>query len=537
MEVSPLQRILGLILAVSLILIDGARGQNEKRLTFKQWADGLNQMPQNRGKGLPDQKTLPLSSTEMERQMEGFFARQNAVCGQGPAWLEGKVPGELTVDGGPFFTFARRLVVPDKSEVFFHGDLHGDVHTLIAELQSLQGRYLDGFRILRPDVYFVFLGDYVDRGFYGVEVIYTLLRLHEANPDRVVLVRGNHENLDYNDSYQFYLEWYYKFGLLEGKKLYQRMQDLYARLPAVLYLGRGSDFLQCNHGGMEPGFRPGDLLEADPSVRYKGIRMLDRLAFFNQHPGLVREGFLREHDITEGEIPFWLKSEEVDAMGAVGFFWNDFTLIKGFRTRYHPGRSWVVGEEMTRALLQFDGRPKARVRGVFRAHQQTRDLSPIMRRLILSRGVYRHWQEADRDPKALVTSLSGVLERDQERSLVEGGVYTFNISPDSVYGTGCGFYFGTIGKLTLSGPFADWRLTIENTNMPLPAGIAPDTPYVNKSKLLDSRGRKIRPGKPVHKGSMGSEPDRWKTRIGVALILLLILAVAVAFELRPRRRG
>ena len=41
----------------------------------------------------------------------------------------------------------------------------------------------------------VFLGDYTDRGSYGVEVMYVLMRLKVENPDQVWMARGNHEDI------------------------------------------------------------------------------------------------------------------------------------------------------------------------------------------------------------------------------------------------------------------------------------------------------------------------------------------------------
>ena len=59
------------------------------------------------------------------------------------------------------------------------------------------------------------------------------------------------------------------------------------------------------------------------------------------------------------------------------------------------------------------------------------------------------------------------LEVTPQRPVVEGAVYTFNVSPDSVYGKGCGYTFDTFGILTLKKSFEDWRLRVENPMVPM----------------------------------------------------------------------
>ena len=54
----------------------------------------------------------------------------------------------------------------------------------------------EGFKLL-------FLGDYVDRGLFGVEVMAYLFALKINSPDSVYLLRGNHETQEMTTYYNF----------------------------------------------------------------------------------------------------------------------------------------------------------------------------------------------------------------------------------------------------------------------------------------------------------------------------------------------
>lgn len=66
------------------------------------------------------------------------------------------------------------------------GDLHGDLQSLAIILQK--SGFLDEFSSM-----IIFLGDYGDRGIESVEVYHVILYLKSQFPDRVILIRGNHE--------------------------------------------------------------------------------------------------------------------------------------------------------------------------------------------------------------------------------------------------------------------------------------------------------------------------------------------------------
>ena len=131
--------------------------------------------------------------------------------------------------------------------------------------------FLDGFQLARTNLYMVFLGDYTDRGMHGVEVLYTLFRLTAANPDRVHLTRGNHEDFRIASKYGFVDELRYKYGQQAN---ITKLMRAYDRMPVVYYVGNRADYLQMNHGGMEPGYNPRALLAADGSLR---LQLLGKL--------------------------------------------------------------------------------------------------------------------------------------------------------------------------------------------------------------------------------------------------------------------
>ena len=76
-------------------------------------------------------------------------------------------------------------LVKIRSPVTICGDIHGQFDDLM-ELFKIGGDC--------PEINYIFLGDFVDRGRNSIETFLFLIGLKLKYPSRVTLIRGNHES-------------------------------------------------------------------------------------------------------------------------------------------------------------------------------------------------------------------------------------------------------------------------------------------------------------------------------------------------------
>jgi serine/threonine-protein phosphatase 2A catalytic subunit len=142
-------------------------------------------------------------------------------------------------------------VQPVSLPVTVCGDIHGQFHDLI-ELFRIGGKC--------PDTNYLFMGDYVDRGYHSVETVSLLVALKVRYKHRITILRGNHESRQITQVYGFYDECLRKYG---SANVWKFFTDLFDYLPLTALI-EGKIF--CLHGGLSPSL---DTLD--------NIRQLDRV--------------------------------------------------------------------------------------------------------------------------------------------------------------------------------------------------------------------------------------------------------------------
>ncbi|BCU67697.1 serine/threonine phosphatase [Sulfolobales archaeon HS-7] len=215
----------------------------------------------------------------------------------------------------------------------------GDTHTAVDVTQHVLKSYGEWADKI------VFLGDYVDRGKSGVENLYLLLSSMIQFPDKIILLRGNHESRLTNEYYGFYDEVKEKYG--EDK--YELFEMVFSKLP---YAAVVNDYFMV-HGGIAKGL---EKVEQISELPYPDPIPEDPLAFqllWNDPRDMI-DGFL---DNVRGEGTYYFGRDVAEKFlrenGLRGIirghevadgFREDLEgrIVTVFSSRYHDGRSGIL---------------------------------------------------------------------------------------------------------------------------------------------------------------------------------------------------
>lgn len=133
----------------------------------------------------------------------------------------------------------QNILLEISPPVYVIGDLHGNLHDLLRIFTRIP-KY--GFKIL-------FLGDYIDRGSYSIEVITVILTLLCKFPDNVSVIRGNHEFPNVCQKNPFVDEIVHTY---KSEALFNRFQEVFCYMPLAAIIDK---VYFCVHGGIGPDLK------------------------------------------------------------------------------------------------------------------------------------------------------------------------------------------------------------------------------------------------------------------------------------------
>ncbi|EAY08407.1 protein phosphatase 4 catalytic subunit, putative [Trichomonas vaginalis G3] len=205
-----------------------------------------------------------------------------------------------------------------KSPITLCGDIHGQFYDLL-ELFSVGGH--------PPEQNFLFLGDYVDRGFYSTETFFLLLALKVRFPTKIFLIRGNHESAQVTQDYGFKEEIKRKYN---DESVYDLCLEVFNALPLAAVIDKE---VFCVHGGLSKDLHTvsqlneidrnaeppeyglfSDILWSDPDPTISGFEESQRGA------GYLFGGDVTAQFLKNNNLKFMCRAHQVAQDGYVNWF-------------------------------------------------------------------------------------------------------------------------------------------------------------------------------------------------------------------------
>ncbi|KAF3331249.1 serine/threonine-protein phosphatase 7 [Carex littledalei] len=230
----------------------------------------------------------------------------------------------------------------EGASVVVVGDVHGQLHDVIFLLEDA------GFP--GEDRFFVFNGDYVDRGAWGLETFVLLLAWKIFLPHRVFLLRGNHESKYCTSIYGFEQEIMAKYGD-QGQMVYRKCLRCFEGLPLASII---AGCVYTAHGGL---FRS---VTTAPPKKQKGKKKSRKIV--GNMSDAMKLGSFDELDRARRTVldPPWQGANLIPG----DVLWSDPSNKPGLSPNTDRGIGLLWGPDMTEEFLY-----KYQIKLIIRSHE------------------------------------------------------------------------------------------------------------------------------------------------------------------------
>ena len=253
------------------------------------------------------------------------------------------------------------LNIPATKNFTIVGDIHGQFYDLL-NIFAINGYPSE-------DNLYLFNGDFIDRGSFGVETIITLMAFKILYPNHFYMNRGNHEDISVNNRYGFQIEVIYdKYD----SEVYDCFSEFFRFLPLGHILNNKIIVL---HGGLfsKEGVTIDELKKLERGIDIPSEGLMTELLWSDPReekgwiPSDRGAGIFFGEDVTEkflneNNLKLLIRSHEVKMEGyeiqhsgkTITVFsapnYYDMTGNKGAIIQ-------VIGEEMELKFIQYDAVP------------------------------------------------------------------------------------------------------------------------------------------------------------------------------------
>ncbi len=226
-----------------------------------------------------------------------------------------------------------------RGNVMVAGDIHGDFEAF--------GRIVRIFEA-ETDGLLIFLGDYADRGGNGLEVIEGVRKVMEKYGNRVIALKGNHE--DYRDGRPYFSPWNLAQEV-EGK-MRMLWSEFYPRFErdflSKLYLAAViPNFALCVHGGVSSKLgRIEDLVNPNATLE-EDILWSDPRDFTGEGPNIRGAGVRFGPDVSEWVlrglgVKFLIRGHEPKKVSKGPYVEHYGRVFTNSATRVYGGRDFAL---------------------------------------------------------------------------------------------------------------------------------------------------------------------------------------------------